>query len=103
MTSKPNWACVVCGMYSSRKYSVKRHIRTVHGSGPIIRYIDYITGRQAGYYAPGTFPSFEKKAEPERDLTKISTDAFQEGFWNEAGRIAYRLGRNNLKCMDNIH
>jgi hypothetical protein len=90
MTSKPNWACVLCGMYSSRKYSVKRHIRNVHGNGPILRYIDYLTGRQAGYYAPGIFPSFEKKAEPERDPKRLRTDAFLEGFWNEAGRSAFR-------------
>src|SRR5437899_2763714 len=91
MTSKPNWACVVCGMYSSRKYSVKRHIRKVHGSGHILRYIDYVTGRQAGYYAP-RFPSFIKKAEPERDLGKLGTEAFQLGYWDEAGRSAYRKG-----------
>jgi hypothetical protein len=92
MTSKPNWACVICGMYSSRRYSVKRHIQTIHGSGPILRYIDYVTGRQAGYYAPVSFPSFIKKAEPERDLTKLNTDAFQQGFWSEAGRDAYKQG-----------
>jgi hypothetical protein len=92
MTSKPNWACVVCGMYSSRKYSVKRHIQKVHGSGPILRYIDYITGRQAGHYLPGSFPSFEKKPEAERDLTRLGIEAFQEGYWNEAGRIAFRQG-----------
>jgi hypothetical protein len=93
MTSKPNWACVVCGMYSSRKYSVKRHIQNVHGSGTILRYIDYVTGRRAGYYPPGTFPSFEKKTEPVRDPNRLRTDAFEEGFWNEAGRNAYRLGK----------
>ena len=92
MTSKPNWVCFICGMYSSRKYSVKRHIQTVHGNGPILRYIDYITGRQAGYYPPSNFPSFEKKAQPEDDPTKLKTHAFQEGFWSEAGRAAYREG-----------
>jgi hypothetical protein len=89
MTSKPNWVCVSCGMYSSRRYSVKRHIENVHGSGPILRYIDYVTGRQAGYYAPISFPSFIKKDEPEIDRSKRS---FQEGFWSEAGRDAYRQG-----------
>ena len=92
MTSKPNWACSVCGMYSSRKYSVKRHIQKVHGHGPYLRYIDYVTGRQAGYYSPAAFPSFEKKAEPERDLGKVGTEAFQLGYWDEAGRTAYRTG-----------
>jgi hypothetical protein len=92
MTSKPNWACVVCGMFSSRKYSVKRHIHKIHGHGPYLRYIDYVTGRQTGYYAPTAFPSFEKKADPERDLGKLDTEAFHLGFWEEAGRTAYRKG-----------
>ena len=92
MASKPNWACVVCGMFSSRKYSVKRHIQKVHGHGPYLRYIDYVTGRQAGYYAPTAFPSFEKKVEPKPDLGKLGTEAFQLGFWEEAGRTAYRKG-----------
>jgi hypothetical protein len=93
MTSKPNWACVGCGMSSSRNYSVKRHIQKFHGSGPILRYIDYVTGRQAGYYAPVSFPSFIKKAEPERDPTRLMTNAFHEGFWSEAGRDAYKKGQ----------
>jgi hypothetical protein len=93
MTSKPNWACGICGMNSSRRYSVERHIHNVHGSGSVLRYIDYVTGRQAGYYDPGSFPSFIKKAEPERDLTKLRIDAFEEGYWSEAGRNAFRQSK----------
>ena len=96
MISKPNWACFICGMYSSRKYSVKRHVQNVHGNGPILRYIDYITGRQAGYYAASSFPFFETKAQPEDDPTKLKTHAFQEGFWSEAGRTAFREGHRRV-------
>jgi hypothetical protein len=79
-------------MFSSRKYSVKRHIQKAHGHGHYLRYIDYVTDRQAGHYAATTLPSFEKKAEPERDLGRLGTEAFQLGFWEEAGRTAYRKG-----------
>lgn len=92
MSSKPNWACGACGMFSSRKSSVKRHIQNVHASAQLVRYIDYLTGRQAGYYAPVSFPSFIKKAEHQSDPTKLKTDAFQQGFWSEMGRAAYRQG-----------
>ena len=38
-------------MYSSRKYSVKRHIENLHnGLGNIISFIDYIAGRRQGVY-----------------------------------------------------
>jgi len=53
-------------------------------------------GRQAGYYAARSFPFFEKKAQPEDDPTKLKTHAFQEGFWSEAGRAAYREGRRRV-------
>jgi len=97
MTSKPNWACAGCGMYSSRRSSVKRHVQNIHGSGQIVSYMDYFIGRQAGFYLPRTFPSFEKKAEPEHAPSKLKSDAFQEGFWNEAGKDAYRKGADRLR------
>ena len=51
MTSKANWACANCGMFSSRKASVKRHITNLHhGQGVLLSYIDYVVGRQRGFY-----------------------------------------------------
>jgi hypothetical protein len=48
---KPNWACTTCGMLSSRRYSVKRHIINLHGgNGLEVRYIDYMEGRLTGIY-----------------------------------------------------
>lgn len=84
-------------MYSSRRSSVKRHVQNSHGSGHIISYIEYVTGRQSGFYLPRTIPSFEKKTEPEHAPPKLSLNAFQEGFWNEAGKDAYRKGEDRLK------
>ena len=51
LSVKPRWACAMCGMYSSRKHSVKRHIETLRsGIGQIVSFIDYIAGRRQGFY-----------------------------------------------------
>jgi hypothetical protein len=55
--SKPNWACSACGMYSSRKESVLRHIRNknVHnGYASVIPFVDSLIARQSGFY-PGQY------------------------------------------------
>ncbi|MGB8035812.1 MAG: hypothetical protein WCF03_18515, partial [Nitrososphaeraceae archaeon] len=50
---KPNWACTTCGMLSSRRYSVQRHIRNLHrGNGLEVPYVDYMEGRLTGIYKP---------------------------------------------------
>ncbi len=77
-------------MYSSRKSSVKRHVRTLHESGNIVSFTDYLVGRQAGFYPFGACPSFEKNDSKEEDMSKIITRAFNEGFWTEAGKEAFR-------------
>jgi hypothetical protein len=59
MSGKPRWACALCGMYSSRKYSVKRHIINLHnGIGNIVSFIDYIAGRRHGIYYPNQIPNY---------------------------------------------
>src|ERR671934_1069896 len=60
--SKPNWACVSCGMYSARKSSVKRHIQNIHnGNANFVSYVDYLAGRKSGFYWPGLPPTYQKK------------------------------------------
>ena len=62
MSKKPKWACANCGMYSSRRYSVKRHIQNVHSGGAfLVSFVDYLVGRQAGYYLPSLPPTYETK------------------------------------------
>ena len=59
MSGKPRWACALCGMYSSRKCSVKRHIENLHdGLGNIVSFIDYIAGRRQGVYFPNPIPNY---------------------------------------------
>jgi hypothetical protein len=60
--SKPNWACSECGMYSSRRWSVERHILNLHnGSGNVVPFVDYLVGRQSGFYLPKSRPTFVRK------------------------------------------
>jgi len=50
---KLNWSCTICGMSSSRKYSVRRHIENynIHnGSGKVVSFVEYSIGRREGYY-----------------------------------------------------
>ena len=48
---KPNWAWVSCGMYSSRKSSVKRHIQNIHsGNANFVSFVDYLAGRKLETY-----------------------------------------------------
>lgn len=48
---KPNWVCSACGMWSNRKFSVKRHIINKHyGNAFLVTFIDYLVGRQSGLY-----------------------------------------------------
>ena len=43
LSAKPRWAYAVCSMYSSRSFSVKRHINNLHDS---TGNIDGIAGRR---------------------------------------------------------
>ena len=62
LSGKPRWACAMCGMYSSRKYSVKRHISNLHnGIVNIVSFIDYIAGRRQGVYFPNPIPNYLMK------------------------------------------
>ena len=59
---KPNWACASCGMYSSRKSSVKRHIQNIHsGNANFVSFVDYLAGRKSGLYWPSLPPTYQKK------------------------------------------
>jgi hypothetical protein len=70
---KPNWACVNCGMYSSRKSSVKRHIQNIHsGNALYVSFVDYLAGRKSGIYWPVAPPTYQKK----NDVNKKKVDYF---------------------------
>jgi hypothetical protein len=77
--TKPNWACVSCGMYSSRKSSVKRHIQNIHsGNANFVSFVDYLVGRKSGYYFPALPPTYQRKKDDTNnkkiDYTNIMTE-----------------------------
>ena len=79
---KPNWTCSICGMFSSRRYNVQRHITTLHnGYGYVVAFMDYLVGRQMGYYLPNSVPTYGGK---KIDTSKI----FEEEYWREKARIS---------------
>ena len=48
-------------MSSGRRYSVERHIKTLHGgSGIAIPYEEYVIGRRNGIYIPKQRPRFRR-------------------------------------------
>jgi hypothetical protein len=67
-------------MSSSRKESVRRHIRTQHNDiGTIVSYTDYLAGRLSGNYAkavaPPTYIKFSTRTEKLGTETKHRTTA----------------------------
>ena len=81
-------------MWSSRKYSVKRHISTVHGGNSLmVSFIEYIVGRQTGIYRPPfpaapTVPGYVQSRQSKKTADII--DIFGEEFWKEKAREAAR-------------
>jgi hypothetical protein len=93
MSGKPRWACAMCGMYSSRKYNVKRHIENLHnGLGNIISFIDYIAGRRQGIYFSNPIPNYLMK----QSQTAASTTRPLDVMKDELFRAALRKRLGNL-------
>jgi hypothetical protein len=92
---KPNWVCVSCGMWSSRKYSVKRHILTVHGGNSLmVSFIEYVVGRQTGLYRPPfppapTVPGYVQSHQSKKTPDVI--DKFSEEYWKERAKEKARI------------
>src|SRR6266516_7957869 len=84
--SKPNWACSSCGMYSSRRWSVERHILNLHdGISNVVPFVDYLVGRRSGFYLPKFRPIFVKK-NTTKTVTVMDTfkDELLKGFASKA-------------------
>jgi hypothetical protein len=58
----PGYACSSCGTPSSRRLDLQRHITAQHGGmGYCLRYMDYISGRQAGLYSQPSDSALRQK------------------------------------------
>jgi hypothetical protein len=91
--NKPNWVCVGCGMWSSRKYSVKRHISNVHnGFSMMVSFTEYVVGRQTGIYLPPipAAPAVGRDIKSREPYRSAQDRMFSIGFWKEMGRDAAR-------------
>jgi hypothetical protein len=87
------WACFLCGMYSSRKYSVKRYINKLHnGFGNIVSFIDYVAGRRQGVYFPNPIPNYLMK----QNQTAASTTRPADVMKDEIFRAVLRKRLENL-------
>jgi hypothetical protein len=85
--SKPNWACASCGMYSSRKSSVKRHIQTKHsGNASFVSFVDYLAGRQIGYYWPSLPPTYKKKNDENKKMRIDYMNIMKEELFRKSVR-----------------
>lgn len=94
MIYKPLWVCANCGMHSSRKSSVKRHIANLHsGQGVFVSYIDYLAGRRNGYYPPNAPPNLIDKPKSEVVLSPPKMpliEVFKEECCREMARQSIR-------------
>jgi hypothetical protein len=73
-------------MYSSRRWSVERHILNLHdGISNVVPFVDYLVGRQSGFYLPKFRPAFVKK-NGTKTVTVMDTfkDEFLKGFASKA-------------------
>jgi hypothetical protein len=87
MSGKPRWSCAVCGMYSSRRYSVKRHVANLHnGIGNIVSFIDYLAGRRQGYYFPNPIPMYFASQESQTMKTNRPVDILKDELFRTALR-----------------
>lgn len=78
-------------MYSSRRYSVQRHIKNLHqGVGYLLSFVDYLVGRQMGYYGWNSIPTFQKTRP---DFSAI----VEEEILRERARINVRNSMNYQK------
>jgi hypothetical protein len=73
-------------MYSSRRWSVERHILNLHdGTGNVVPFVDYLVGRRSGFYLPKFRPIFVKK-NATKTVTVMDTlkDELLKGFASKA-------------------
>jgi hypothetical protein len=79
----------MCGMYSSRRSSVKRHVENIHnGLSFVVSFIDYIAGRRQGVYFPNPIPSYlaKKQFQSEPAVTSRPVDVMKDEMLRAALR-----------------
>ena len=97
---KANWICSICGMYSNRKSSVKRHITNQHdGEASLVPFIEYMVGRNSGLYSPPKPsiplpPSFSfiptQIPRNQNKEKRTAVEIFEEEFMKEKAKLAVK-------------
>ena len=97
---KPNWSCRLCGMFSSRRYSVQRHIKIKHGVEETpIPFVDYLIGSRNGFYPPAPKPSFRPK---EKSLHDKMMEEAESVFVRRVAEQCFPPGDPSLlRCCQN--
>ena len=86
----------MCGMYSSRRYSVSRHINNVHaGKGSAIPFVEFVVGRRTGHYLPQPKPDLGSMIQNE--VRRIYFKRLIEGFLPPPGDPWYAQQLNLLR------
>jgi hypothetical protein len=81
----------MCGMYSSRRFSVKRHIENMHdGLGNVISFIDYIAGRRQGVYFPNPIPNYLLKQTQMAGPKNRPLDVMRDELFRTALRKSFK-------------
>ncbi len=91
----PNWVCKDCGKPFSRKWNGKRHIKICHhGFGILLRFIDYLSGRQFGIYPPNSPPSYRRNS---TSFFDIYTDEFNRALARESVNRFFQLPQQRIQ------
>jgi hypothetical protein len=82
-------------MYSSRRYSVKRHIQNIHGGGAnLVSYTDYLIGRKSAIYLPGIPPTYIPKNKDEVYSGPYYLDICKDEFFRCTIRKSFEINQN---------
>lgn len=104
--TKLNWSCTSCGMSSSRRFSVQRHIDNynIHnGLGQVVPFVVYSIGIKEGKYRPQKVPQFTRPEDHffDRALDKIAVEVENQIVREIARRIYIRISTNQA-VLDNL-
>jgi hypothetical protein len=105
--TKLNWSCTSCGMSSTRRSSVQRHIDNynIHnGLGQVVPFVEYSVGRREGKYLPQKVPQFTRSKAPFLDkiVDKITTEVENQIAKAIAKRIYDGLTATSQREFDEL-
>jgi hypothetical protein len=96
----PNWVCSDCGRPFGRRWNGQRHLQICHhGFGALVSFIDYLSGRQSGFYPSNSPPSYTRKTTSFFDIYK---DEFNRALARESVNRFFHPPQPGMKNNYNI-